>query len=134
MQGRGFRLGVSCGVDIIEIDRVQRAIETEGEKFLKKIFTPKEIEYCESRGKNKYHSYAVRFAAKEAVSKAFGTGIRGGMKLSEIEIENDYFGKPRIILSGRAAEIAEQKRMTGSSISLSHCESYAAAFVVIEVG
>lgn len=127
-------MGVSCGVDIIEVDRVKKAIETEGEKFLKKIFTQREIEYCESRGKNKFHSYAVRFAAKEAVSKAFGTGIRGGMKLSEIEIENDDFGKPRIVLSGRAAEVAGQKGLTGSSISLSHCESYAAAFVVIEVG
>lgn len=122
-----------CGVDIIEINRIKKAIENDDGKLLERIFTPKEIEYCESRGKNKYQSYAVRFAGKEAVSKAFGTGIRGGLKLNEIEIKKGALGQPMISLSGRAAEIAKAKRMTSSSISLSHCRNYAAAFVVIEV-
>lgn len=126
-------MAVHCGVDIIEIDRVKKALQNDDGKLLKKIFTPKEIEYCEMRGKNKYHSYAVRFAAKEAVSKAFGTGIRGGLKLSEIEITNGELGEPMITLSGRAEEIAKEKGMINASVSLSHCQSYAAAFVVIEV-
>lgn len=126
-------MAVRCGVDIIEVYRVRNAIEREDNKFLQRVFTPCEVDYCEARGKNKFHSYAVRFAAKEAVSKAFGTGIRGGLKLSEIEIETDELGQPIVSLSGKAAEIANQKGMINCCVSLSHCESYAAAFVVIEI-
>ena len=88
-------IGVGC--DVIEIARVQKAIERAA--FVKRVFTPAEIAYCESRGKQAAASFAARFAAKEAVLKALGTGLRGG-ELTEIVITNDDLGKPDVQLYG----------------------------------
>lgn len=118
------------GVDIIEIQRIQRSIEIRREKFLKKIFTPEEIIYCESRKTSRVQSYAVRFAAKEAVSKALGTGIGQGISLKEIQVVKGAFGAPSILLTGKAKEVALAKKIQGFSLSLSHCREYAVAFVV----
>jgi len=125
-------MGVSCGVDIIEIDRVKESIEASGISFLKKVFTENEIEYCESKKAARFQSYAVRFAAKEAVSKAFGTGISGGIGWKDIEIMNDGLGKPRIILYGRAKELFDGLNPIDISISLSHSKEYAVAYAVIQ--
>lgn len=122
------------GTDIIEIDRIKTAIEkSEGNSFLERIFTLNEIKYCEGRNAAKYESYAARFAGKEAVSKAFGTGIGAKAAFNEIEILNDNLGKPYVILHGAAKEYFEKIGSTGISISLSHCKSFAIAYVSIIV-
>ncbi len=120
---------VGIGIDIIEVERIRKAIETYGERFLKRVFTEKEIEYCEAFKENKYLHYAVRFSAKEAFSKAIGTGLTQGFKLNEIGIVNEENGKPLVELLGDL-----NKRWSDYKIlvSLSHIRSVATAFVVIE--
>lgn len=120
------------GTDIIEIDRVKKAIEkSKSGRFLDMVFTSNEIKYCENRNAARYESYAVRFAGKEAVSKAFGTGIGTNAAFNEIEILNDNLGKPSVILHGRAKEYYTEIGASGISISLSHCKEYAIAYVSI---
>lgn len=126
-------MAVLCGVDIIEIDRIKKSFDTCGDSFRDRIFTGNEIKYCESKKAVRFESYAARFAAKEAVSKAFGTGISKGLNLKDMEILNDSQGKPYVVLSERASEIYEEMKAKGISISLSHCKSYAVAYVIIEV-
>ena len=117
--------GLSVGVDIIEIARVDAAIRRWGERFLKRIYTPSEVVYCRGR----VPELAVRFAAKEAVSKALGTGIFG-LSWTEIEVEADRRGKPLIRLHGRASARAEDLGLTEFAVSLSHSDDNAVAFVV----
>lgn len=118
------------GIDIIEIDRIKEAVEKYGEKFLEKVFTPHEIKYCKGRNEYRIPELAVRFAAKEAYSKAIGTGIRGfarnshGVSWKDIEIKNDHLGKPQIYLKGKLAE--------NIHISLSHSRDSAVASVIID--
>lgn len=126
-------MSVYCGVDIVEIDRLKDSFESLGNSFRDRIYTPVEIEYCESRKNGRYQSYAARFAAKEAVSKAFGTGIGSGAEWKDIEIVNDENGKPMVILSGSAKERFRSLNGASVSISLSHCKSYAVAYAIIEV-
>lgn len=111
------------GVDIIEIDRVRSAVDRYGEKFLRKILTPREIKYCRNRRSFKFPEMAARFAAKEAYSKALGTGIMG-IDWKEIEVVNDRQGKPQIAVAGKI------KKKT--HVSLSHSLNYAVASVVLE--
>lgn len=125
-------MAIYCGVDIIEIDRVKQSFETIGDNFRDRVFTQAEIAYCESRKAARFESYAARFAAKEAVSKAFGTGI-GDVGWKDIEILNDDKGKPYVVLSERARGIFDKMKGLGISLSLSHCKSYAVAFAVLEV-
>ncbi len=126
-------MAVLCGVDIVEIDRIRHSFDTSGESFRNRVFTENEINYCEGKKVVKYESYAARFAAKEAVSKAFGTGISKGIKWRDIEILNDPQGKPYVVLSEKARELYEEMNAKGLSLSLSHCKSYAVAYAVIEV-
>ena len=119
---------LSAGVDIIEISRIQRALDRWGERFLRHIYTPAEIELCRS----KIPALAVRFAGKEAVMKALGTGTHGvGWK--DIEILPDSRGKPGVNLYGRAKVRAQMLGMHHLAISLSHSHEYAVAFVVASV-
>ncbi|MDO8686199.1 MAG: holo-ACP synthase [Clostridiales bacterium] len=101
--------------------------------FRDRVFTKEEIIYCESKKVSRYESYAARFAAKEAVAKAFGTGIGQNMGWKDIEIKNDAAGKPHVILIGPAAAHSESINAKGISISLSHCRTYAVAYAVIEI-
>ena len=119
---------IGIGTDIIEVERVSKAITKEA--FKKKIFSEREIAYCESQKKEE--SFAARFAAKEAFFKALGTGWRDGMGITEVEILNDELGKPSIYLSGKAKEVFEQKGATHVHVSLSHIKTQAVAFVIIE--
>jgi holo-[acyl-carrier protein] synthase len=119
---------IGIGTDIIEVDRVAKAISREA--FKKKVFSEREIAYCESQKKEE--SFAVRFAAKEAFFKALGTGWRDGMGIIEVEILNDSLGKPDIYLSGKAKEVFEQKGGTHIHLSLSHIKTQAIAFVILE--
>jgi holo-[acyl-carrier protein] synthase len=116
---------LSVGVDLIETKRVARALERWGDRFLTHVYTPAEIEY--SRGL--VPELAARFAAKEAVSKALGTGLRG-IIWREMEVLADARGKPLIRLHGRARKRAEQLGLDEFAVSLSHSREYAIAFVV----
>ena len=118
---------LTTGVDIIEIPRIQRALERYGQRFLNRIFTPGEIEYCRGRAPN----LAGRFAAKEATMKALGTGVRGvGWK--DIEVVRAESGAPSVKLHGRAKKRAERLQVLEISLSMSHSREYAVAFVVAQ--
>ena len=118
---------IGLGVDIIEVDRIKKAIENK--KFIQRVFTEKETVYCESKKAEKAASYAVRFAAKEAVLKSFGTGLRDG-KLIDIEILNDDLGCPKVYLQGFFAEMSNEKKISDIYISLSHTKENAIAQVI----
>jgi len=124
-------MDICCGVDIIEIQRIKDSLDKYGESFLQRVYTQGEIDYCESRKAGRCESYAVRFAAKEAVSKALGTGIACGVSLKDIELVAAGEGKPKIVLHGAARE--KYIEMGGKSIdvSLTHSRDYAAAFAVL---
>ena len=108
---------ISCGVDIIEIERIKESIEELGEKFLNRVYTQNEIRYCESKKKQKYQHYAARFAAKEAAFKAVSKLIDDKYSVcwKDFEVENDEQGRPSINLD----------------ISISHCKNYAVANVTV---
>lgn len=115
---------LSVGVDIIEISRVGAAIQRWEKRFLERIYTPAEIAYCRGH----VPELAARFAAKEAVSKALGTGIFG-LSWTEIEVQADSRGKPLVKLHGRAADRAEALGLGDFALSLSHSDENAVAFV-----
>ena len=118
---------VKCGTDIIEIDRIKESIENLGERFLKKVFTQKEIEYCESKKAQKYQHYAARFAAKEAVFKAISESLQDKYSLgwNDYEILNNEEGKPIVKIIGLDLEKIED-----IDLSISHCKQYAMATAV----
>jgi len=126
-------MGILCGVDIVEVDRIRHSLEKLGESFKSKVFTAREVEYCENKKAAKYQSYAARFAAKEAVSKAFGTGIGEKIGWKDIEVVNDADGKPYVELSDKGKEFLATLNASSISLSLSHCKSYAVAYAIIEV-
>jgi len=121
---------MNCGTDIIEISRIKDSIEKNGEMFLNKIYTKNEIQYCEGHNAVKYQHYAVRFSAKEAVSKFLGTGFIGEFDWKEIEILNDSLGKPKVVLTGKALELFNKLGYKEISLSMSHCKEYATSIVV----
>jgi len=113
------------GIDIVEIERIKKAIDRHGQRFLDKLFTEKEQDYCLSH----IHSavrFAVRFAAKEAVAKALGTGFRG-IGFKDIEVSNDATGKPSIVLSLKVEALYQSPQIV---ISLSHSKDYATACAI----
>ncbi len=118
------------GTDIVSIHRIRASVVKFKEKFQSKIFTFDEWSYCWDK-KNPYPSLAARFAAKEAVLKALGTG-KGRISWLDIEVKLDTKGKPNINLSGSAAETARSQYISCFNLSLSHCSEYAVAFVVAE--
>lgn len=122
---------VGVGCDIIEIERIARAIKSES--FIWRVFTAEEAAYCQRRGQQAAASFAARFAAKEAVLKALGTGLREG-SLQEIAVDNDGLGKPLVQLSGHFAMLAKQLGVKNIQISLSHSRELATAYVIMEDG
>ena len=119
---------IGIGTDIIEVERVARAISKEA--FKKKVFSEREIAYCESQKKEE--SFAARFAAKEAFFKALGTGWRNEMEITEVEIINNELGKPEIILSGKVLAVFNEMGGKKVHVSLSHIKNTAIAYVIIE--
>ena len=121
---------ILCGTDIIEIQRIKKSIERSGERFLHLIYTPAEIEYCESTKNAKYYHYAGRFAAKEALYKAVSALLpeRFGISWSNAQIVNDKNGNPKIEFLH-----IEFKQIKSIDISISHCREYAVATVIIMV-
>ena len=122
---------VGIGCDIIEIERIARAIKSES--FIRRVFTAEEAAYCQRRGQQAAASFAAHFAAKEAVLKALGTGLREG-SLQEIAVDNDGLGKPLVQLSGHFAMLAKQLGVKNIQISLSHSRELATAYVIMEDG
>jgi holo-[acyl-carrier protein] synthase len=125
-------VAIQCGVDIIEIERIKLSIEGTGDAFKNRVYTIREKEYCESKKAVKYQSYAARFAAKEAVTKAFGTGISKGIEFKHVEVLNDESGKPYVVLNGRAEEVFKEIGGRSISLSISHCHTYAVAYAIVE--
>ena len=119
---------IKTGIDIIEVTRIQEAIEKHGELFLNKIFDKSEVKYCKNTGKMEYQHYAARFAAKEAVFKAISIKLEDKYSIcwKDIEIINDSQGRPSVTLQGNI-----QKNIEQIDISLSHCKEYATANVVV---
>lgn len=122
---------VGIGCDVIEINRVRKAVSREAFKL--RVFTAGEIAYCESRGKQAVASFAARFAAKEAALKALGTGLRGG-ELRELEVIVDELGKPELVLHGYHRKLAESLGVQRCHLSLSHGQEIAQAYIVMEDG
>ena len=120
---------VGIGTDIVECLRVAQMIERHGEMFLTRVYTPHEIEYCSARKAATQH-YAGRFAAKEAVLKALGTGWTRGVQWRDIEIRNEMGGQPKIALSGGAREMCEKLGIAEMLISISHCRTHATAYAL----
>lgn len=118
---------LGIGVDLVEVERIAAAIGRHGAPFLRRLYTEREIESCGSR----HERLAARFAAKEAVAKAFGTGIGTAMAFQEIEVVNDASGRPHIELHGTAAATAAQRGVAEIHLSLSHTTAHAIAYVVI---
>ena len=118
---------IGIGTDIIECLRIARMIEKHGELFLTRVYTQREIEYCSGRKAANQH-YAGRWAAKEAVLKALGTGWAQGIQWTDVEVVIQPGGKPRIALSGRACDLSQQQGIDEMMISISHCRHYATAY------
>lgn len=122
---------IGMGADIAEVSRLREAIERHGERFVERVFTPREIDYCR-RHRNSVERFAARFAAKEATMKALGTGWRRGITWRDIEVSNAKSGKPQIHLTGKALEIFRSLGGGRVLLSLTHTEDYALAQVIIE--
>jgi holo-[acyl-carrier protein] synthase len=122
-------LGV--GTDIVECLRIAQMIERHGELFITRVYTDHEIQYCSARKAATQH-YAGRWAAKEAVLKALGTGWRRGISWRDIEIRNDRHGAPSVVLRAGARDVLEQAGIQRIHITISHCRSHAVAYAVAE--
>lgn len=123
---------IGTGIDIIEISRIEQAIERNGELFLRRIFTPAEQAYCQARQLSAIH-YAGRFAAKEAAFKALGTGWAGKIRWVDVEVEPSNPGPPKLKLAGAAADQFQAMGATKAHLSISHSRDYAVAMVIFEI-
>ena len=122
---------LGTGIDIVECLRIAQMIERHGELFITRVYTDAEIEYCTARKAATQH-YAGRWAAKEAVLKALGTGWRRGIGWRDIEIRNDRKGAPTVQLRGGARDVMESVGIRRMHLSISHCRSFAVAYVLAE--
>jgi holo-[acyl-carrier protein] synthase len=122
---------VGTGIDIAEVPRIRETIERHGERFLRRIFTEGEIQYCESKA-NRIERYAARFAAKEAGMKAIGTGWNLGVRWRDIEVSRKPGGRPTLLFHGKAAEFAAKLGATNIALSLTHTAEQAMAQVILE--
>jgi holo-[acyl-carrier protein] synthase len=122
---------VGTGIDIVNIDRIERIIARWGNFFLDRVFTEREIVWCQQRARPP-ECFATRFAAKEAFLKAIGWGLRNGILWKDIEVENDSMGKPLLAFHRKAKEVFETCRIKKALITLSHDRPYAVAHVLLE--
>jgi len=122
---------VGTGVDIAETARIAQSLEQFGERFIKRVWTPVEVAYCE-KFKNKAERYAARFAAKEAAFKALGTGWGQGVGWLDVEVIHQPSGRPELVLTGRAQEVARELGVARMSLSISHAGRYVVAQVIFE--
>ena len=122
---------LGIGVDLVECARIERSLDRFGEKFLNRVFTKGEIEYSMSMKFPARH-LAARFAAKEAVSKAFGTGIGKSMGWRDIDVHKKPSGEPFLVFAGGAEKLAKERGVANALITLSHSEQHAVATIVLE--
>jgi holo-[acyl-carrier protein] synthase len=119
------------GIDLVENGRIEKIIGKWGQKFLQRVFSDREVEYCRRHVQPSIH-YGARFAAKEAFLKALGIGLGMGAKLKEIEVVRNNKGKPDIVLSGGAKVQMGEKNITNIHLSLTHTKKYASAIILLE--
>lgn len=124
---------IGIGVDLVECARIQHSIDRFGDRFLHRVFTDGEIEYSMSMKFPARH-LAARFAAKEAISKAFGTGIGKAMGWRDIDVRKKPSGEPFLVFTGPAEQLAKERGVTAGLITLSHTEHHAVAMIVLESG
>ncbi|MBN2182782.1 MAG: holo-ACP synthase, partial [Sedimentisphaerales bacterium] len=117
------------GIDLVDFPRIEQMIERHGERFINKIFTPSEQAYADNK-KNRVEKYAGRFAAKEAILKLIGTGWRGKIAWTDIEIINNESGRPQVTLDGEVKKIADKLGISQISISITHTANFAIASAV----
>ncbi len=122
---------IGIGVDLVECERIQHSLDRFGDRFLRRVFTDGEIEYSTTMKFPARH-LAARFAAKEAFSKAFGTGIGKSMGWRDIDVRKKESGEPYLVLSGGAEELAKGRGVTNALITLSHTDHHAMAMIVLE--
>lgn len=122
---------VGSGIDLVEIHRIQQSVDRFGARFLNKIYTATEQQYC-LRKRNAAESLAARFAAKEAGAKALGTGMSRGVTWLEIEVVREPGGRPALRFHGRAAEMAQRLKARHAALSITHSRDLAMASVVLE--
>ncbi len=120
---------VGIGTDIVECLRIGRLVEQHGELFLTRVYTPREIRYCQRR-KHATEHFAGRWAAKEAVFKCLGTGWQRGMCWTDVEIRNDPDGKPQVCMRGASRDQAVALHVAQILLSISHCRAYATAYAI----
>jgi len=119
------------GIDIIEVDRIKNSIQKYSDRFKKKIFTQKEIDYCHSQADPAKH-FAARFTVKEAVLKCFGTGMTGGILWKDIEVDKMNSGQPFLNLHGNGKKLFNQLNLKHIHVSITHDKTYAAAHAIAE--
>ena len=122
---------VGIGIDVAEVKRIRAVIESQGERFLRRVFTPEEVAYCE-KFKNKYERYAGRFAAKEAAMKALGTGWSRGVRWVDVEDVRARGGRPILELKGEARKVADRLGVKNIALSMTHTVEQAIAQVIFE--
>ena len=122
---------VGIGIDVAEVKRIRAVIESQGERFLRRVFTVEEVAYCE-KFKNKYERYAGRFAAKEAAMKALGTGWSRGVRWVDVEVVRARGGRPILELKGEARKVADRLGVKNIALSMTHTVEQAIAQVIFE--
>ena len=122
---------VGMGIDVAEVERIRAVIESQKERFLHRVYTDKEIAYCE-QFKNKFERYAARFAAKEAAMKALGTGWSRGVRWRDVEVVRERGGRPGLSLKGEAKKIADALGVKHIALSITHTADQAIAHVIFE--
>lgn len=120
---------IGIGTDIVECLRIRRMIEQHGELFLTRVYTEREIRYCQER-KHATEHFAGRWAAKEAILKCLGTGWKRGLCWTDFEVRNEPGGQPRVHVCGAAKDLTENLRVADIMLTMSHCRAYATAYAV----
>lgn len=125
---------VSVGIDMVEVVRIRRALENSrtGRRFRDRVYTEKEIQYCEKKRRGKYESYAGRFAAKEAVMKALGRGWGSKVSWLDIEVLSAPGGKPEVHLRNKTSSFARELTIRHLFLSITHTERYAMAYIIAQ--
>ncbi len=122
---------LGIGIDLVSIPRIERLLENWGERFKKRVFSQKEIDYSQLY-KRRSERFAANFAVKEAFFKAIGKGIKGNSRMLDVEVLRDEYGKPYVNLHGKARQIAEMAGINSVHVSISHDGGYATAVVILE--
>ena len=120
---------LGIGTDIVECPRIGKMIEQYGELFLRRVYTAREVRYCQSR-KHAIEHFAGRWAAKEAILKAMGTGWSRGISWTDVEVRSNEAGQPQVMVGGIAKELARERGIASIMISISHCRTYATAYAM----